>query len=159
MSQPVVESLTRYDGYHMFYLIYGTNNHYQIHREPLKFKFDRKNKILTGPFNSFAEKIEHSSSDQITFAIWREVIKTDSYEEMDFDTAEKVLRSDSLTIHPSIIELFTYNIHDSYVCADMPTAMILGNRLRDNTVFVYMKRDDNKNITDIAHITFQIKLN
>ena len=159
MSQVIIESLACFDGYHMFYLIYGAHDRYQIHREPLKFKFDHKKKILTGSFNNFAEIIEHSSHEQLEFAIWREVIAIDSQQEMDFETTERALNSADPIIYHSVIETFTYDIQDSYICADMPTVIMIGNRFVENSLIVYMKRNHDKNNTNIGHISFEIKLN
>lgn len=156
MSQPIIESLTRYDGYHMFYLVFGNDKHYQICREPLKFRFDQEEDVMLGPFNSFTN-INISSNKQISFAIWREVIGHTSYNDVDFDIIEKTLNSATPIMYPSIIELFTYDMDDSYICNDSSTTIIYGNKYQDNSFVVYMKND--KDTTEISHISFEIKLN
>jgi hypothetical protein len=143
----------------MFYLAYGTKEHLRIHRQPLKFKFDRKKKILTGPFNSFADVIEHSSNEGLVFGIWREIIEPGSYGEMDFETTERNINLITPTICPAMVETFTYNMSDCYICADAPTAIITGDRSVNNSLVVYIKRNDKTNYTDVSHISFQIKLN
>lgn len=158
MTQVAVESLTQFDGYHMFYLTYGTKKNLRIHRQPLKFKFDQKKKILTGPFNCFADVIEHPSDEQLMFGIWREIIEPGSYGEMDFETTERNINLITPTIYPAMIEMFTYDMSDSYICADAPTAIMTGDKCVDNSLVVYIKRNDKTNSTDVSHISFQIKL-
>ena len=159
MTQVAVDSLTRFDGYHMFYLIYGTKKHLVIHREPLKFKFDQQKEILIGPFNTFTDMIEHSPCENLVFGIWREIIRLDSYGEMDFETTERNINLITPTIYPEMIEMFTYNMSDCYICADEPTAIMTGDRSIDNSLVVYIKRNNKTNSTDVSHISFQIKLN
>ena len=157
MSQPIIESLTRHDGYRMFYLVFGNDKHYQICREPLKFRFDRHDNVMLGPFNNFINNINLYPNKQISFAIWREIIDHTSYDEVDFDIIEKTLNSTTPNTYPSIIELFTYDMEDSYLCNDSSTTIMYGNRYRDNSFIVYMKND--KDTTGISHISFEIKLN
>ena len=159
MSQCLVESLTQFDGYHMFYLVYGCKGNYKIHREPIKFTFDQKKRTLKGKLSSgFTKYIKHSSQDKIVFAIWREVIEPDTMNEMNFEQTEVALNSISLTIYPSIIEMFVYDNKEGDMCSESRTAVIRGTRNHLNHLITYLKVDAYEDTTIISHISFEIKL-
>ena len=159
MCKPLVDSLTQYDGYHMFYLVYGCKGKYKIHRQPIKFTFDQKKRVLKGNLNNgFTKYIEHSSQDKIVFAIWREVVNPESMKEMDFDQSEVALNTISITIYPSIIEVFVYDNMEGLICSDSRTAMINGIRDNLNYFITYLKTNSREDTTTISHISFEIKL-
>ena len=143
----------------MFYLVYGCKGKYKIHRRPIQFTFDQKKRTLKGKLNStFTKYIEHSSQDKIVFAIWREVVEPGSMTEMDFEQTEVALNAISITIYPSIIEVFVYDNVEGVICSDSRTAMINGSRDTFNYFIAYLKTSSCHETTTISHISFEIKL-
>lgn len=153
--QHIVDSLSLMGGYHMYYLIFNQNNKFHIH--PVPFGLSINHNYIVGVFKNIMGFKELHNHQHIIFALYLDILSRDNNKTINIPQIECDINNMDLILNPNIVEVFQYNMHDTF--GDDTTIIINGVKHWDNQLIVTVSKLHDVDTFNMFAPSFSLKLN